>query len=368
MIIKVVKKILIFLLLAIPILEMALRLFNPQQLITDVNIFVPDTSGLGIRLAPNLDKTINTGEGNARLITDDKGYRISGDTQASSDINILALGDSFLLALQVDYEETMTAILEKELSTALDKSSRIVNTGVGAYSPNHYLILAKNELKSNNYDMVLVFVYLGNDIIESVDSSFPPITRTTREFRVPKNLSKPELVDALLYPINDILEKKSHLFVLLKNQISNYLAKIGLTARYFPDNLLISSSESDRWKISADVLSSIEYEASKYNIPVIYILIPSPYQIDVDQLTWAKESFGIKDEEIDLAQPSRRLSMEMKARKLNVIDLYEPLRNAYLEKNLRPYGNVDSHLSKDGHKFIANYVLSPILSILMGQK
>jgi len=207
MIIKVVKRILIFLLLAIPILEIALRLFNPQQLITDVDIFVPDTSGLGIRLAPNLDKTINTGEGNARLITDDKGYRISGYTQTSCDINILALGDSFLLALQVDYEETMTAILEKELTTALDKSSRIVNTGVGAYSPNHYLILAKNELKSNNYDMVLVFVYLGNDIIESVDSSFPPITRTTREFRVPKNLSKPELVDALLYPINDILEK-----------------------------------------------------------------------------------------------------------------------------------------------------------------
>lgn len=346
-------------------MEITLRLFNPQQLITAVDIFVPENSGLGTRLASNIDWVINTGEGNARLLTDEKGYRISGEEQNASEINILALGDSFLLALQVDYENTMTAILEKKLSSTLNKSTRVTNTGVGAYSPNHYLILAKNELESQKFDLILVFVYLGNDIIDTSISEFPPITRTSREFRFPQNFSKKEIIDSLLYPINDILEKKSHLFILLKNQLSNLLAKIGLTARYFPENLLISSAESDRWSVTADVLSNIEAEASKFNIPVVFILIPTSYQIDPQELAWAKDAFGFTDEQIDLEQPSSRLTAELKVHKLNVIDLYEPLRLAFNNQSLQPYGKIDSHLSKEGHNFVANYIYDSILRLLI---
>ena len=72
---------------------------------------------------------------------------------------MLALGDSFLEALQVEYEDTMTAYIERGLFAQLGAEVQVVNTGVSGWDPNQYLMQAREELANDTYDLVVVFLY-----------------------------------------------------------------------------------------------------------------------------------------------------------------------------------------------------------------
>ena len=88
-----------------------MRIVAPQPLVQiRPDIWMP-VDGLGYQLAPNLDTTINTGEGSVRLLTDEKGHRIGLQGPPNGERKILAVGDSFLEGLQVEYEELVTTRL-----------------------------------------------------------------------------------------------------------------------------------------------------------------------------------------------------------------------------------------------------------------
>ena len=55
-----------------------------------------------------------------------------------------------------------------------------------------------------------------------------------KTLRLPRSVAWDELVGALLAPVNDALEIRSHLFILLKNQFSTVRMRLGLTADAFP--------------------------------------------------------------------------------------------------------------------------------------
>src|SRR5688500_10254593 len=96
-------RLLIFSIILVPLLEISLRLFMPQQLITTTDLYTPDETGLAIRHRAGLDMMVNTGERRVRFVTDENGYRVRDRDEEPGDINILALGDSYLAAMQVEY-------------------------------------------------------------------------------------------------------------------------------------------------------------------------------------------------------------------------------------------------------------------------
>src|SRR4029450_2715482 len=126
--------------------------------------YIP-TEQLAWRHALNVDTRVNTGEREIRWRTDDQGMRIGGDLSNPSEMTRVALGDSYLEAMQVEYEDTMTALLEKRLSSRLGRSMRILNTGVGGWDPNQYRIQLEKIIGTRRINGVVVFVFLGNDII-----------------------------------------------------------------------------------------------------------------------------------------------------------------------------------------------------------
>ena len=210
--------------------EAAVRTFLPQQLIEfSQNVYVP-ADEFGFKLKADNDIWVNRGDRKVHLLTDEDGYRTGEAGRIDTDINILALGDSFLEALQVNYEQTITALIEDRLSQESGKSVSILNTGVSMYNPNHYLMVARKELAREEFSLVVVFVYLANDIVDERISYYKPLAPTTKhELRIPESFNKREIIDAVLYPVNDFLENRSHLFVLFKDQGRTLLARLGLT-------------------------------------------------------------------------------------------------------------------------------------------
>lgn len=350
------------------IAEMAVRVLFPQQLIElRQDVYIP-MEGLGFGLKANNDTVVNRGEGKVRLVTDDQGHRIrEGGPHATADINILALGDSFLEALQVNYGQTMTALLENRLSEKTGETVSILNTGVSMYNPNHYLMLTRKELSKRDFNLVIVFIYMANDVIDERTSYYPPLAPTSKKaLRIPKNFSKREIVDAILYPVNDFLESRSHLFVLFKDRARTLLARLGLTPYYFPSVMKKSMAQSDRWALTAETLQDIEREAGLHNTPVLFVLLPASYQVNTETFEWYIKSFKIDPATVDLDQPSRILTAELEKRNLRVLDTTRALRQAHTAGSYNLYGEIDPHFSPGGHRVVAEFLAPYIQSYLPG--
>lgn len=83
--------------------------------------------------APNLDTRINTGEREVRLLTDAAGHRIGPDPRPEATYRVLALGDSYQAALQVEHEQTFTALLERRLTR--DRQIAEITARAAGYEP-----------------------------------------------------------------------------------------------------------------------------------------------------------------------------------------------------------------------------------------
>lgn len=344
--------------------ELAIRVGAPQQLILlRPDIWQPlDTLGWAHR--PEIDVPVNTGERTVRMITDEEGFRVGAGGRPEGDVRILLLGDSFMAAMQVEHEQSLAGLIEEEALGGLGATAAVWNTGVGAWDPPHYLIQARRALREGQFDVVLVSVFLGNDIVWERSDYFPPrqpVRRAT--FRVPGGFDPSELIDAWLAPVNDALEPRSHLFVFMKARLQGLLMRLGLTAVHIPSELQRAQAGSERWETTASILSEIACLARAEGVPSLFVLIPAVQQVDEELLFRHARSFGVDPDALDADQPDRLLLRETASRELNAVSATESLRTA-LDRGIEPYGRIDSHLSPDGHRVVWEVVKQPLKDLL----
>jgi hypothetical protein len=170
-------------------------------------------------------------------------------------------------------------------------------------------------------------------------------------------------VDAILYPINDTLETRSHLFQLAKNSLQVPLGKLGLTANYFPPIFQLEEVSSKRWDTTTAISERIEHEFGSRGIPVIFVLIPTPYQVDSERFASYVRSFNIDPKTVDLDLPSRLLDDRFREKELTLVDPLLPMREKK-QKGIDLYGRVDGHLNAAGHAMLADYLLPTAMESL----
>ncbi len=352
--------------------EVAVRWIAPQQLILlRDDVWMP-VAGLGHRHCENANTRINTGEGEVRFITDQSGFRISSDMADkvhgnSNEVEIagITLGDSFVEAIQVENEQTMTKQLQRNLSEQLNTSVRIDNAGVGNWNPNHYLLEAKRALAEKRYDFGLVFIYLGNDILREEKQYYPPRRSVKRHsFGWPLGFSRQAVIDSWLYPVNDLLETRSHLFMLIKKAMALPLAKCGLTALSFPPQYIEGGVPEEHWTITTEVCEKIHDEFAKLSIPVMFVFLPAPFQVHDEVLEQYVWSFSVDRDTMDVELPNKKLSQLFSQSGIKFIDTLPGMRKAASENRL--YGTVDQHLNSDGHRVVAEILSAEATEFVEG--
>lgn len=352
-------------LITLVVAEFVVRLVAPQQLILKLpDVWTPD-SVLGHRHRQMAEARINTGERAVWFITDDKGYRVGQGGHHDGDLTILLLGDSFMEALQVDYEQSLAGLLEERLQQASGRSVVVRNTAVGGWDPDQYLIQARKVFQEGErVDLVLVSLFVSNDVIAFWRDSVPArVPKLVHSFRIPTSFNTAEFIDALLYPLNDALEVRSHLFILFKNRLQTLLMRAGLTAAKFEPVFYKTELSSKRWANTADICAAIASLAAARGVPAIFFLIPASYQVDTTIQGQYVRGFGVDTATIDMNQPNRVLGDSLRARGLNVLDALPVLRQAF-GTGAQPFGRVDRHLSAEGHLIIERFLQGPIMNAI----
>ncbi|MEP7382535.1 MAG: hypothetical protein ABI910_12665 [Gemmatimonadota bacterium] len=332
--------------------EPLVRFVRPQQLILRrPDIWRPD-SVLGWSHVPDVMTTVNTGEGVVEWASDVDGFRVGENGRVDGKYAVLMLGDSFVEAMQVPHERTVSGLLQTRLSRSMRLNVSVRNAGVGGWAPDQYLLRSRQVIASQPIDLVLVTLYLGNDAIDFRREIVPRrLPARVHHLRLPRSLRRNELVDAVLYPINDFLEVRSHLYVLGRNRLQHVRMRLGLSAQARITALDRSEALSSRWSNTASICNEIAEFARDARIPVLFVLVPAPHQVDPRILDQYLEGFAIDSSTVDIDQPNRLLARELRSRKLDVIDVLEPFRRA-TQAGESLYGAVDPHLSAAGHELL----------------
>lgn len=332
--------------------EAAIRLVAPQQLVVmRPDLWVPRDS-LGYWNRSGVRTSVNTGERPALIVTDAEGYRVAASGRVEGDQTVLLLGDSFMKALQVDYEQSLAGRMEAALPRVVGRTVAVRNAGVDGWDPNQYLAFARSALARERIDVVVVALYVGNDVVSERVTTRPPLAPVIRRgFHLPASLSRGALVDATVRPLNDALEQRSHFYVFTKSRASALLMRLGLTGADFPREIQRDFAASPGWRVTGDICADIAALAASHGAAAVFVLIPSSYQVHREQFVTFARGFGLDTTQVDLDQPNRLLGEALRARGLVVVDPLDSLRAA-ARAGQQLFGSVDRHLSPSGHAVI----------------
>ncbi|MBU1882351.1 hypothetical protein KKA08_09955, partial [bacterium] len=264
--------------------EGLIRVIAPQQLLTpEPGIWKYDDAGFLVHLA-SINTMINHGEGTHHFITDEKGYRINHTateySSTSPDLAILGVGDSFLEAVSVENEETLPELIAREIHAKHGTTFYVANNSCSGWSPYYYYIQARNALEERRYDLGIVLLYTGNDIISPTDTSGVPERERHRQKKRAKFGTKSWFIVNILKPGKTWMESHSHLFNLGKRALFMILIREGKTLGDIPFSFYLENSDSDIWEGTTFWCKKLSAEFAKYDTPVCFIIIPNVWQAE----------------------------------------------------------------------------------------
>lgn len=353
--------VLLSLMVSVCIGEGVVRLLVPQQLVMiRPDVWCP-VAELGWDHCPLVDTRINSGERSIHFHTDAKGHRINpARNDAPAALHILAIGDSFVEAIQVEDDQTIPEQLADQLENRLHSAVRVTNAGTGQWDPNHYLLKTRQELARSRYDVGLIFLYIGNDIIAERVDAFPPRQPTLRrQVKMPRNPQWGQFVDAILYPLDNFFKTRSHLYLFFKHRAATLRMQWGLSGKSIAPIFLKSHAADNVWRVTTTISQEIAGLFRQAKIPVFFVLIPTAYQVDSTEFDRLREGFHISADMIDLEQPNRLLAATFHAAGLQIIDALGPMR-LLTAQGQQLYGKVDTHCNVAGYRALALLAASAI--------
>lgn len=347
--------------------EVAVRLVRPQQLIQPrSDIFIPaDTVGWDLR--PNVATTVNTGERTVSWRTDSAGFRIGREGRHAAPRSLLLIGDSFLQALQVEWEQSAAGLLDAQLHRT-SPAVAVRNAGVSAWDPPQYAARLRRALSSGNRpSAVIVSWYVGNDATGDAPAYLPPRpVMTSARLRWPASFAWRDVVDAWLRPWNDLLKQHSHLYVLVRQAMLGVRMRAGLSADAVPTEILVREASSPRWASSAAWGDTLVRLARAANVPIGFVLVPSTYQVHDAAFDLYAAGNGFTRSAVDLDQPNRKMAEALGTLGVPVVDALPEFRRAAAASPRLLYGTVDRHLSPEGNVVFARVLASMATRLLDG--
>jgi hypothetical protein len=278
---------------------------------------------------------------------------------------VIAVGDSFLVGL-VPRERNFIDIMERRIQANLP--AEIYNMGIVHTHPGQYLsVLVKEGLRWNP-DVILIGFFVGNDIKANAPEHSFWYRRSIRTITIPRRILA--LSSELAQRQNknvplgwafgdpgylDDPEKEFPTFSEMK-----YLRK---QRKHLKLTLRRPRWETEkRWRGTLENLTDIHEVAKERGIPMLLVIMPDEFQVNESVRNKAFERFQLAPEDYDVASPQKRLVAFARSRKIVVVDLLEPLREA--DKVRRCYHLQDGHWNSRGNAIAAEAILPALKGLL----
>jgi len=156
--------------------EVGLRLAGGSEAAPEFQrLFVTDPR-IGHRLRPGVQTRFRTSEYETTIAVNRQGVRDEEiGPKAPNERRIVVLGDSLVMAAQVELNQTFCKLLEARLNAARPGGAihyRVINAGVQGYGPVEKYLFYRYVARTFDPDLVLIGLYPGNDVTQARASAY----------------------------------------------------------------------------------------------------------------------------------------------------------------------------------------------------
>jgi hypothetical protein len=323
-------------------MELGMRLVAPQTL----SIWDVDRYGLTIhransrmRLLP-YEHLIETNELGMRDL-DRSGPRVPHQKR------ILVLGDSFMEAVQVPFEDTFPRQLRRVLAGACSGNVDVLNGSVSGWGTDEELTFLRKHGRDLAPDLVLVAVTLHNDVSDNLRMEFNEL----RDGRVVEKRVEP-LTDRQLFilRLKAFLAGHSHLYQFAYRRWIASRVRQGATEldHHVAEILADDPALASGWVLTLGLFDEVRATAANLGARLALVLIPIRMQL-------SSESPAAGD------APQRRILEWGRSRDIPVIDLLPEFRDWTRQGKAPLYLERDGHWTPEGHVLAAQVTARQVL-------
>jgi hypothetical protein len=340
--------------------EFAIRVLAPQ----DLGIFTTTRHGLIVH-PPNLEvyssrhgQTVRTNSLGMR----DREHRLERGEDGA--FRVLLLGDSFMEALQVSFEESFPSRLERELQQRVRRPVEVINASVSGWGTDDELTYLTRYGLALKPDLVLIAMTLHNDVSDNLRVAF-------HELRDGSLYEKPrEAIPLLRYGLlrtRIFLASHSHLYQLVWRawQAREHRAKaaglnehVAQLIRQEPDEETLRG-----WTLTHRLLEKTGETADRVGAELAVFLIPLSMQLSDERLELFLSRHGVDAAQIEPEAPQQAMRAWASDRDVQVIDLLPGFRERAIERPKSLYLESDGHWTAEGHGLAAQLVSKELLSL-----
>jgi hypothetical protein len=252
---------------------------------------------------------------------------------------IAALGDSFAVAPAVPFAENYLTLLEHRLP-----QTEVYNFGVSGAGPREYSLILNQHILAFRPDLVLVSVFVGNDI--------------TEELATPRSLDlRQHALYLLLARGGRLLQERWRQSPGDPVSGSDRLTAGRLSAETFREvearRLAVCLKDppqglEKKWARALAYLDRIIRECRRRELPVAFVLIPDEFQVNRAVLAEALRAGGLQADAVDLRLPQCRLLAFFAERGVPCLDLW-----AAFARVPETYAPRDTHWNIRGNRLAA---------------
>lgn len=354
------------------LLEVLVRLFNPQVLYNTENFFQGD-SIVGYRYKSNMDSRMSSPDYDVPFVTNSVGMRDRPFALAKPQgvFRILNLGDSFGVGHGIRSEETYSKVLEELLNDSADSTKcEVINASVGGYDPRMELRYLNRYGMLYQPDLVVLGFYVGNDFISDTSPQYVAINGNLYNQESAKEIDGTKGVRQDILPIvfkratltlRSFLGSKSHLYILLRRLMDTYLYRHGFIGIYANSIDIFLADPNVRvtqtYQSTLNSLHAINDSCRSRNIPFIILLIPTVFQVHEEDLQDKLiTAYGIDTTAYDFQKPQRLIQNSFASDpNIMVIDVMPAMKEK--SKEVRFYHPRDNHWNAAGHLLAAKEIL-----------
>lgn len=341
------------------LLELLVRVVAPQRLDSMYPVFEADKD-LVFKLKKNLRMTYSQYEFAVEVTTNSIGLRDREVAPKHPGVyRILGLGDSFSYANGVNLEDTYFKELENCLSVSTGRQIEVINCAVPAYSLLQEIQFLKKYGMTLDPDAVLVGFCVANDFSDSYelfDAAGKPTLLVHEKGLISTKAKEQERgIRGLTRLLRPLLATHSHLYVFIRNRISEILVRLRLRHPPPPPDFCAKEFSDDLekgWQLDQQLLLDLAALVREHNMRLTVVVLPTIYQVYRDVWDQYVTTFKIDPRLYDPDKPQRLLREFCERYQIECVDVLPRMKLVGREQQL--FYQIDSHMNPQGHRVVAD--------------